>query len=91
MADRVVGPDQKPDPHPWYGDSYERGVDPWHADAFAGLESELGRNPGSTGERKGGWFLLDAWGNEIGWVPDGTPVDSPQIPELRVEGPGDGK
>lgn len=69
---RMVGPDQKPDPHPFYGDSYERGVDPWHADAFIGTPGE-GRI-GNTGERRGGWFLLDGYGTEIGWVPDGTPI-----------------
>ena len=74
MGERVVGPDQKPDPHPFYGDSYERGIDPWHEDAFEGLESELGGNPGATGERSGGWFLIDGHGNAIGWVPDGTPL-----------------
>lgn len=69
-----VGPDQKPNPHPFYGDSYERGLDPWHADAFAGLEGKLGTNPGTTGARRGGWFLIDGAGNAIGFVPDGTPM-----------------
>lgn len=77
MNDNVVGPEQKPTPHPFYGDSWERGKDPWHADAFAGMEEKLGGNPGSTGARKGGWFLLDGFGNAIGFVPDGTPVEQP--------------
>ena len=55
---RVVGPDQKPRPHPFYGDSWERGLDPWHADAFVGVETKLGWNPGSTGERRGGSMRL---------------------------------
>lgn len=74
MSERIVGPEQKPAPHPFYGDSWERGVDPWHADAFVGLEGDLGCNPGRTGERRGGWFLLDGYGNAIGWIPDGTPI-----------------
>ena len=71
---RTTGPDQKPAPHPFYGDSWERGLDPWHSDAFAGLEGELGGNPGTLGERRVGWFLLDGVGNTIGFVPDGTEV-----------------
>lgn len=76
----VVGPDQRPPVtalyNGFYGDSWERGKDPWHADAFAGI-TELPYNPGTTGERKGGWFLLDGFGNAIGFIPDGTefPVD----------------
>lgn len=34
MTKRVTGPDQKPAPHPFYGDNYERGSDPWHPLAF---------------------------------------------------------
>lgn len=84
MSGRFVGPDQRPEQHPFYGDSYERGLDPWHADAFRGLEGELGCNPGITGERKSGWFLLDGHGNVIGFVPDGTPI--PQTAAI-VESP----
>lgn len=72
MSAIVIGPDQKPMPHPFYGDSWERGLDPFHADAFKGLERELGGNPGSSGERGSGWFLLDGHQNTIGFVPDGT-------------------
>lgn len=79
---KVVGPNQRPAPHPFYGDSYERGLDPWHADAFKGLEEQLGQNPGTQGERKGGWFLLDGFGNAIGWTPDGAPVD--ERPEHKI-------
>lgn len=75
---KVVGPEQKPVPHPLYGDNYERGLDPWHAEAFAGLERELGVNPGTTGPRSEGWFLIDGFGNAIGFVPDGTPFRARQ-------------
>jgi hypothetical protein len=62
----------RPPAHPFYGDSYERGLDPWHVDA-APKEFGLDQDPAwNRGERKGGWFLLDAWGQEIGFIPDGT-------------------
>lgn len=91
--DAIVGPNQKPAPHPFYGDSWERGLDPWHANAFKGLG--LSHNPGTTGERRGGWFLIDGAGNAIGFVPDGSSVGSaseqkalivvePSPPETRV-------
>lgn len=48
--------------------SWERGLDPWHEDAFP---TEL-RHVGTTGRRRAGWFALDHWGNPIGFVTDGT-------------------
>lgn len=60
----------KPPPHPFYGDNYERGLDPWHVD---GAPPEVADSAAwHRGERKKGWYLLDAWGNQIGWTPDGT-------------------
>lgn len=63
-----------PDIHPPVGilggtvHSYERGIDPWHAEAFP--------EPFSTimpkGERRHGWFALDGVGNQIVFIPDGT-------------------
>lgn len=45
---------------------WERGLDPWHRDAFPqGL-----KRAGSSGTRKSGWFAVDAHGNEIGFKPD---------------------
>lgn len=79
-----TGPGQKPPPHPFYGDSYERGKDPWHVDAFKGVPGaaeaiaegrvlNVGDDSGiNSGKRSEGWFLLDGWGNAIGFVPDGT-------------------
>lgn len=72
---KIVGPNQKPTPHPFYGDSFERGKDPFHADAFKGPEVKLGYNPGSTGPRREGWFLIDGAGNAIGFTPDGTVIE----------------
>jgi hypothetical protein len=71
---KIISATQKPAPHPFYGDSWERGLDPWHADAFYGLEIELGGNPGTTGHRKSGWFLIDGFGNAIGFIADGTEI-----------------
>jgi hypothetical protein len=85
--EQTVSERVRPAPHPFYGDSYERGLDPWHRDAFAGIPGaqeaidegrviDIGVNAAEhKGERKGGWFLLDGFGNAIGFVPDGA---SPQ-------------
>lgn len=71
LAASTVSATQRPLPHPIYGDSYERGLDPWHADAFP---DEFKQVATSEGERKEGWFLTDAYGNEIGFIPDGTAI-----------------
>lgn len=68
---KVTGPEQKPAPHPFYGDDYHRGKDPFHADAFP---AEFQESAPHKGKREEGWFLHDAWGNEIGFTPDGTPL-----------------
>ena len=67
---KLVSKDQKPEPHPFYGDSYERGLDPFHKDA---APDEFKDNKAfSGGKRKEGWFLLDAWGNQISFIADGA-------------------
>jgi hypothetical protein len=48
--------------------AWERGVDPWHEDAFPDEFTYAG----TTGPRKEGWFALDWCGNVIGFVADGT-------------------
>ena len=58
---------QRPPPHPFYGDHYERGLSPWHRDAFP---SEYKDQAPEQYKRSSGWFLLDAWDNAIGWYPD---------------------
>ena len=50
--------------------SFERGLDPWHADAFP----DEFKYAGTCGERRSGWFVLDAWGNAIGFIVDGTEI-----------------
>jgi hypothetical protein len=47
---------------------FERSLDPWHEDAFPPEFKEAG----TKGPRGAGWMILDFWGNEIGFVPDGT-------------------
>lgn len=67
---RTVTSKKVPPPeHTFYGDAWVRGLDPWHRDAFP---SELANRAPNQGERGGGWFLEDAWGNAIAFVPDGT-------------------
>lgn len=64
----TTGPEQKPPPHPFYGDSWERGLDPWHVDAFP----DEFKYVGVKGERKSGWFLIDGANNAISFIADGT-------------------
>lgn len=70
----------RPDPHPFYGDSWERGLDPWHEDAFP----DQFRSVGSKGARRGGWFLVDGFTNYIGFVPDGSETLDPAPHEIQV-------
>jgi len=54
--------------HDWGGKvfSWERSLDPWHADAFP----DEFKHAGTGGERKSGWMGLDWGGNPIIFVPD---------------------
>jgi len=60
---------QKPPPHLFYGDTWERGLDPWHRSAFP---DEFKDSAPNHGKRIEGWFLKDGWGNDIQFIPDGT-------------------
>ena len=51
---------------PFYADHLERGLDPFHEDAFP----DEFRCAGNKGKRRNGWFLVDSSGNQIGFVPD---------------------
>lgn len=55
--------------------SYERGLDPWHKDAFKGIPEVEGLI-GSGGVRKSGWYALDWCGNIIGFFADGIYDDA---------------
>jgi len=78
----TVGPDVRPFPHPFYGDSWDRGLDPFHVNAFEGFNEDIKDQirDAFPGPQRGGWFLLDAYKQEIGFVPDGT-VMSREVPE----------
>lgn len=81
MSKITVSATQKPPPHPFYGDSYERGKDPWHKDAFPpefqnpDVVITLGRIPPPTQTRLEGWFLIDGCGNAIGFWRDGEEIE----------------
>lgn len=71
MSAIVTGPNQQP-PTGGMGGSihdWERGLSPWHRDAFP---DDLKDFAPEHGRRTEGWFALDAFGNVIGWIPDGT-------------------
>jgi hypothetical protein len=59
---------RKPNGNAVHGVSWERGRDPWHADAFP----DGCRHAGNQGEPRVGWVLLDWEGTVVGFVPDGT-------------------
>ena len=69
----ITGPNQKPPIGGMGGSihSWERGLDPWHRNAFP---DELKGSAPNQGERKEGWCGLDWCGNWIHFVPDGTEV-----------------
>lgn len=66
----IVTETQSPPEQPLWIDHWERGLDPWHADAFKGTGVDIG----TTGERAKGWYAVDWCGNVIGFVADGTEV-----------------
>jgi hypothetical protein len=47
---------------------WERSKDPFHADA---MPDEF-KSHFPNGKRREGWMALDAYGNAIGFIPDGT-------------------
>lgn len=75
---------QKPNPHPFYGDNYERGTDPFH---FSTAPIELQDDPSwNRGKKKEGWYLLDNWKNQIGFIPDGTIIQAQAANQTRKKG-----
>lgn len=71
----VTSATQKPNPSA-YGE-YERGVDPWHRDAFPAEFKD--QAPRQENPRAEGWYELDWCGNVINFIPDGTPLRTVQI------------
>lgn len=62
---------QRPPEHPFYGDNYKRGMDPFHPRCFPeDIRGQIDQI--YPGPQRAGWFLLDAYGNEIAFIPDGT-------------------
>jgi hypothetical protein len=67
----IITPEQKP-PTGGMGGSihdWERGLDPWHKDAFPDEFKTAAPHQGE--QRKTGWYALDWCGNIIGFVADG--------------------
>jgi hypothetical protein len=81
MSKLLVSASQEPAPMGGY--TFERGLDPWHADAFKGTPME-GIDV-TTQPRKEGWYLLDWCGNVMGFISDGTPVEMEQIYDSRLD------
>lgn len=77
-----------------YGVCYwERSPDPFHADAFKGLNlppitevivlgGEL--RPVTTKSRGWGWLAIDWCENPVGFVPDGTVIDQKPAQEFTI-------
>lgn len=51
---------------------WERGLDPWHKDAFPNELKDYAPHQGE--QRKSGWHGLDLCGNVITFVADGTQI-----------------
>ena len=69
----TTSPELRPPPH-IYGDEWERSSDPWHKSQFpTGLEWVA---PDQSDTHKNGWMAVDNWGNQIGFVADGTEVEA---------------
>lgn len=64
----VINVDNKPNPHCFYGDGWYRGKNPWLPESFP----EEFRGEINPNQSRGGWFLDDAWGNQIYFIPDGV-------------------
>jgi len=52
-------------------DKWERGLDPWHEDAFP---DQFKPQALRRGTRQQGWFELDGAGNRIAFYPDGVEI-----------------
>ena len=67
----LTSPEQEPKPIDGY--TFERGLDPWHAESFKGTPME--GVYANTSPRAEGWYIVDWCGNVMGFIPDGTPVE----------------
>lgn len=73
MEEFVVSEHRPPGRYLWVA-WFERGLDPWHPDAFVGIEgiheAKAAMHDGSS--RRSGWYAVDYCGNTVGWYADGT-------------------
>lgn len=77
-----------------YGVCYwERSPDPFHADAFKGVDLPpntevlvIGGEPRpvTTKSRGNGWLAIDWCENPVGFVPDGTAIDQESTQEFTI-------
>lgn len=77
MKYTVVSTERPPLPHAC---EMHRGKSPWNRAAFP---QELADQAPEQGEWVEGWYIEDAWGNEIGFIADGTVIDLPLKEESR--------
>ena len=78
----TTSPELRPPPH-IYGDEWERSSDPWHKSQFPnGLEWAA---PNQSDSPKSGWMAVDNWGNQIGFVADGTEVETTPAQILKMK------
>ena len=76
----VTSATQKPNPSA-HGE-YERGVDPWHRDAFPAEFKD--QAPRQENPRAEGWYEIDWCGNVINFIPDGTPIAAATIERVDI-------
>ena len=81
MKYTVVSTERPPLPHAC---EMHRGKSPWNRAAFP---QELADQAPEQGEWAEGWYIEDAWGNEIGFIADGTVIDLPLKEESTVPNP----
>ncbi len=84
-------------PPPMVGvDCWERCPDPYHRDAFSGIDLDpefttvvvIGGGEGITeGVRREGWAAIDWCGNMVGWYPDGTEFGGEALEYKTRQGP----
>lgn len=65
---------------------WERSLDPFHIKALPKGASKVGYN---KGKRLSGWMAIDANENAIGFVVDGTEVESEDVAWMYYPGPYD--
>lgn len=73
----IVSETQPPPISAMFADTVERGLDPWHPDAFKGIPGMVEDMKHNGGTRASGWFFVDWCGNYVGFVADGTEIVDP--------------